>query len=65
MTSLSQSISSFKVEELLKGRGRLIRRQADFSMNPRNLRRSSSTELENIADVTHLQEVGSTTEAEE
>ncbi|CAG5112650.1 Oidioi.mRNA.OKI2018_I69.chr2.g6841.t1.cds [Oikopleura dioica] len=52
-----------QVEQLLQGRGRLIRRQVDFSMNRGTLRRSSSTELENIADLTHLQEV--TTEAEE
>lgn len=45
-----------KVEELLTGRGRLIRKPIDFSMDA-GLTRSSSTEIENILDVSNIQEL--------
>ena len=45
------------MEELLTGRGRLIRKPVDFSMDASGLTRSSSTEIENILDVSNIQEL--------
>ena len=54
---------SVKVEELLAGRGRLIRKQMDFSMDA-GLTRSSSTEIENILDMSNIQELDAEDEHE-
>ena len=52
---------NLKVEELLTGRGRLIRRPVDFSTSSStSLQRTSSTEIDNILDMSNIRE----TEAE-